>query len=85
MFTPTQALLHPTRRTHTAHTYQFPSCPLSGALDQHKVSALDSRVGWSAEPLPAITNERTIPVAVARSSSGGNAIGTYVVYFRFIG
>ena len=42
-------------RTYTTHTYQFPSSPWASALDQHKVSALGSRVSWT----PARNNERT--------------------------
>jgi len=38
------------------HTYQFPSSPWASALDQHKVSALGSRVGWTF----ARNNERSL-------------------------
>ena len=46
-----------TSRAHTALTYQFPSSPWASVLDQNKVSALGSRVGWT----PARSNERTNP------------------------
>jgi len=55
LFTPTQAVLHLTRRAHIAHTYQFPSSPWAGALGQHKVAALGSRVG----SIPGRNNEQT--------------------------